>query len=148
MFYEIPEQFIREPVFIGPLGIAEDPVEGVRVGLFDPSEGGLERLADVDCDFSYILPMAIFGNLEAIVFGEECRFLVSVKLIECCLVLFVMDIGETLEEQERENIGLEVCRIDRSLEEPSGFPQVGFELGEGDLGGHTFQKTDRPHSRG
>jgi hypothetical protein len=43
------------------------------------------------------------------------------------LVLFVTDIGETLEEQEREDIGLEVRRIDRSLEEPSSFPQVGFE---------------------
>jgi hypothetical protein len=64
------------------------------------------------------------------------------------LVLFVMDIGETLEEQEREDIGLEVCRIDRALEEPCGFPKVGFELGEGDLGGHTFRRTDRRHSRG
>jgi hypothetical protein len=25
---------------------------------------------------------------------------------------------------------------------------VGFELGEGDLGGHTFRRTDRRHSRG
>jgi hypothetical protein len=25
---------------------------------------------------------------------------------------------------------------------------VGFELGKGDLGGHTFRRTDRRHSRG
>jgi hypothetical protein len=93
VFNEIPEQFVGESVFVGPLGIAEDAVEGMRVGLFDPSEGGLESLADVDCNFSYILPVAVFGDLEAIVFREECRFLVSFKFIKGYLVLFVMDIG-------------------------------------------------------
>jgi hypothetical protein len=40
-----------------------------------------------------------------------------------------MHIREPLEEQEREDVGLEVRRIHRSLQKPRGFPEVGFELG-------------------
>ncbi len=48
--------------------------------------------------------------------------------------LLVVDIAQTLEEQQREDELLVVARVDRAPEEDGGAPEVGFELLLGDAG--------------
>jgi hypothetical protein len=63
---QILEQGIGQAVLVGPLGIAEDAIEGVRVGLFDFAHGALERIADVGGDGAHVVPVAVIRNLEAV----------------------------------------------------------------------------------
>jgi hypothetical protein len=39
-----------------------------------------------------------------------------------------VNVGDAFEEQEGENVGLEISRINRAPENIGGFPEVGFEL--------------------
>jgi hypothetical protein len=43
-----------------------------------------------------------------------------------------MHVREALEEQEREDVSLEVCRIYRTAQDVGGFPEMRFELIESD----------------
>src|ERR1019366_4674512 len=45
-----------------------------------------------------------------------------------------MHIRDALEEQQREHVGLEICRIHRPAQNVRRFPQVGFKLTEGNCG--------------
>ena len=47
-------------------------------------------------------------------------------------MLLIVDIRKPLEEQQREDLGLEVRRIHRPFQVPRGLPEGGRELGEGD----------------
>jgi hypothetical protein len=52
-----------------------------------------------------------FRYLEAVVLGEERRFLIAFELLQRGRVLLIVNIREALEEQQREDVGLEVRRI-------------------------------------
>lgn len=55
--------------------------------------------------------MAVFRNLEAVVFSEQRRFLIAIELLECGRMLLVMYIRDALEEEQRKDVALEVRRI-------------------------------------
>ena len=132
MLDQVAQQRVGEAIFVGPLGVAEDAVERFRVRLLDAAQGGLQRLPDIGGHRSHIAPVAAFWHLEAVVLGEAGVFLVAPGFLQRRLVLLVMHVGEALEEQEREDVGLEVRRIHRPAQDVGGFPEVRFELIEGD----------------
>ena len=77
---EVAQQRVGEAVLVGPLRVAEDAVERFRVGLLDSAHGLLQRLPDIRRHCSHVAPMAIVGNLEAVVLREEGVFLVAAGL--------------------------------------------------------------------
>jgi hypothetical protein len=79
--------------------------------------------------------MAInFGDLEAVVLREERVFFVAARLGEGGLVFLVVDIGDTFEKQEGEYVGFEIGGVHRAAENVGSFPEVGFELAQGEGG--------------
>lgn len=74
------------------------------------------------------------GNLEAVVLRKQRGFLIPVELLQRRSVFLVMDIRETFEEQQRKDVGLEVRRIHRPTQDVCSFPEVRFELGNGNDG--------------
>ena len=82
MLNQITEQFVRQTVFVGPLGIAEDPIERLWVGFFNFTHRPLECFADVGCLLANVVPVASLGNLKAVVLREQGVLLIAVGLIE------------------------------------------------------------------
>ena len=132
MLDKVAQQRVGEAVFVGPLGVTKDAVERFRVRLLDATQGGLQRLPHIGSHCSYITPVTTFWHLEAVVLREASVFLVAPGFLQRCLVLLIMHVGEALEEQEREDVGLEVRRIHRPAQDIGGFPEMRFELIEGD----------------
>ncbi|MNJ38948.1 hypothetical protein D3C77_338080 [compost metagenome] len=46
--------------------------------------------------------------------------------------LVIPDVANTLEEQQREDVGLEISCIYRTAQDVRGLPEVAFELTKGD----------------
>lgn len=84
----------------------------------------MQRMADISALGPDILPMAAFRNLEAVVLGELGEFHVAAGIFQGNGILFVIDIGEPLEEQQRKDIGLEIDRIDRTAQNVGGLPEM------------------------
>lgn len=55
---QVLEQPIAELLFVAPISRSKDPEEGIRIGPFDFPHSFLKSRAYVDCDFSYVIPMA------------------------------------------------------------------------------------------
>ena len=130
---EVAEQRIGQAILVGPRRIAEDAVKGLRVGLLDPAHGLLQRLADVGRDHAHIAPVAILRNLEAVVLRELGIFLVTAGFRQRRRIFLVIHIRDALEEEQREDVGLEIGRIHRAAQDIRGLPEVGFKLAKGKL---------------
>ena len=76
--------------------------------------------------------MATIGNLETVGFGEQGQFGIA-RVGNDLFVFFVPDIADALEEQQREDVGLEVSRVHRATKDVGRLPEVGFKSGQADL---------------
>ena len=72
-----------------------------------------------------------FGNLKAVVLRELGIFLVTARFRQGRRVFLVIDIRDSLEEEQREDVGLEVGGIHRAAQDVRGLPEVGFKLAKG-----------------
>ena len=129
---QIAQHGVGEPVLVGPLSIAEDAVELVRVGRFDGTHGRLEGAAYVSVDLADFVPVSIGRHLEAVVFREQCKVLVPAGITQGSDRFLVEYVAEAFVEEQREDELLVVARVDGSPEEHSRAPEVGFELLLGD----------------
>ena len=73
MLDQVAQHGVREAVFVGPLRVAEDAVELVRVGGLDGAHGGLKRLADVLGRLPHVAPVGFLRDLEAVVLRDRRR---------------------------------------------------------------------------
>jgi hypothetical protein len=80
---------------VPPLGVAKDAVERFGVRLLDAVHRSLQRLTDVRGYHPNIGPMAVVGDLETIMLREQRVLLVVTGLDQCCLVVFIVYIGDT-----------------------------------------------------
>ena len=128
MLDQVAEQRVGQAILVGPLRIAEDAVERLRVRLLDAAHRLLQRLADVGGDRAHVVPVAALGDLKAVVLRELGVFLVAAGFRQRGLVFLVVHIGDALEEEQREDVGLEVGGIDRAAQDVRGFPEMGFKL--------------------
>ena len=87
MFDEVGELAVGQLVLVGPARVAENPVEGVGVGLLDLPERGLQSSADVVGVTAHVFPKAARWDREAVVLGEEREFVVPTRLVEGLRVL-------------------------------------------------------------
>ena len=131
MVDQVPQQGVRQPLLVRPLGIAEDAVQGLRVGLLDSPHRLLQGLPDIRRHVPDIGPVAALGDLEAVVLREQRVFFVAAGLVQGSLVFLVVDIRNAFEEQQREDVGLEVRGIHGTAQDVRRFPQVGFQLAQG-----------------
>ena len=85
---------------------------GVR--LLDATQSILERLPDILGDFARVPPVTAIRHLETVVFWKQGGFLVTIELLHRRIVFLIMHVRDALEEQEREDVGLEIGGIDRA----------------------------------
>ena len=129
---QVFEQGIRQPLLVRPLGIAEHAVKGIGVCFLDLPHRALEGTTDIARLGANVIPVAVFRDLEAVRLRKPGQLFVA-GFIDDLLVLLVPDVADALEEQQREDVGLEVSRIHRAAQDIGGLPEVTFELAEGDL---------------
>ena len=70
------------------------------------------------------------GDLEPVILRELGVFLVAAGFRQRGLIFLVMHIGDALEEQERENVGLEISGIHRPAQDVGRLPEMRFELAQ------------------
>ncbi|MDB6132767.1 MAG: hypothetical protein JWM59_1010 [Verrucomicrobiales bacterium] len=78
--------------------------------------------------------MTVLGDLEPIILRKQRRLLIPIERCQSGLMLLIVDIGETFEEQQRKDVALEIRRIHRPAQDVGGLPQMGFELGQSQHG--------------
>lgn len=90
MLNQVAQERIGKPLLVRPLGIAEDAVERLGVGLLDPAHGRLKSLAHVARDRANVTPVAAVRNLEAVVLRKQRVLVVATGLRQRCLALLVV----------------------------------------------------------
>ena len=73
-------------------------------------------------------------DLEAVVLGEGGEVEIAAGKLERLGELLVVDVGDPLEEEQREDVALEVGLIDRAAQDVRRTPKMLLELGERELG--------------
>src|SRR4029453_8306540 len=136
MLDQVAQHGVREAVFVGPLGVAKDAVELVRIGSLDGAQGILQGAANIRGGLTHPAPMSLGWNLEAVVLWEEGELLILIGLGQPGPRLFVEHVAQALVEQQRKDKLLVVASIDGAAQERSGAPEVGFELLLGDTSAH------------
>jgi hypothetical protein len=53
--------------------------------------------------------------------------LVATRFLESCGYLLIVDIGDTLEKEQRENIRFEICRVNWPSQDVGCLPKVSFQ---------------------
>jgi len=81
-------------------------------------------MADIGALGPDIFPVAALRNLETVVLGKPGKFHVAVGLFQGHGILLVIDIREPFEEQQREDVGLEICRVDRTAQDIGCLPKM------------------------
>ena len=71
--------------------------------------------------------MRSFGNGEAVI-GGRSRVALILSLLEGLAVVFVPDVREPLEEEQREDVLLVIAGIDEPTQQRGCAPEVGLEL--------------------
>ncbi|EDZ66495.1 hypothetical protein NOC27_3175 [Nitrosococcus oceani AFC27] len=69
-------------------------------------------MADIGAFGTDLLPVTAFQHLEAMVLRELRKLRIPFGLFQGGSEFFVVDIGDSLEEQQGEDIGFEISRID------------------------------------
>ena len=111
-------------LLVAPVAGAEDAVEGVGVDPLDLLHGVLEGGADVLGGGADVVPVAAVGDLEAVLVLE-----ILAVLLDHPGVLFIPDIADPLEEEQRQDVALPVGPIDRrAAQDVGGFPEVGLDV--------------------
>jgi hypothetical protein len=76
--------------------------------------------------------VAAVRDLEPVVLGKERVLLVALGFGQRYRVLLVVRIGNALEEEQREDVGLEIGGVYGAAQNIRGFPQMGLDLTERD----------------
>jgi hypothetical protein len=80
-----------------------------------------------DATVRTIIPVAALEDLKTIVLRKLCILLVAVGLIKSRLIFLVMNIRDTLEEEQWKHVGFEVSCVYRASQDVRRFPKVGLE---------------------
>ena len=82
MLNEVAKQRIRQPILVGPLRIAKDAIELVRVGLLNGPHSRLQRLADIVGGLPHLEPVRVLRNLEAVILRVRSESLIPAGLLQ------------------------------------------------------------------
>ena len=129
MFDQFSQHLIGQAFLIGPLGVAENAVQGIGIGLFNSPQGilnGLSHMFDAGAGFA---PVRLIRNLKTVLFGQGGIFLIPVRFLQRGGKLLIIHITKALIEQQRENILLVVSGVDIAAQQGCRSPKVGFQSG-------------------
>ena len=140
---EVCQRGVGEQVLVAPVAVAEHAGQGVGVGGLDGAHGLEDRGTDVLGDAADVVPVAAVRDGEAVILGEVGQVLVAVDL-QGGGVLFVVDVGDPLEEDEREDVLLVVAGVDQAAQHDRGAPQVGLQFALADAR-RAHADTPSPH---
>ena len=117
---QVLEQLVGQPVLVGPLGVAEHPVQMLLIRRLYAAHGVGKRRAHVLGGAAHGRPMAVVGDLKAMLVGK-----ILAVVDKHCGVLFVPHVANPLEEQQRQDVRLPVGAVDRATaQDVGGLPQV------------------------
>ena len=121
---EILQDLVGEHLAVAPVGSAEHAIERVRVRALDLTHGVRERGADVGRRFADVAPVAALRDVEAVHLGEVDRIGVTEERRGVSRLL-VPDVGDALEEQQRQDVRLPVGAVHGTAAEDLGaFPEM------------------------
>ena len=124
---QLAQHVVRQAVLVGPLGIAEDSVQGVGVGRLNGPQGILDGLAHVLDLGAGGLPVSVLRDLEAVLFGQRGVFLIAAGFLQRIGQFLVIHVAQALVEQQREDELLVVPGVDVAAQQGGRAPEVGFE---------------------
>ena len=127
---QVGELAVGQLVLVGPVGVAEDAVQRLGVGLLDLPERGLQRRADVLGVVAHVAPQAALGDREPVVLGERGELVVPAGLRQRLLVLLEVHVADPLEEHQREDVRLEVGLVDAAAQQVGRPGQVLLQLAQ------------------
>ena len=128
MLDQLAQHAVRQAVLVGPLGIAENPIQGVWVRRLNGPQGILNGLAHVLDLGTGGLPVGVLRDLEAVLFGKRGVFLIAAGFLQRIGQFLVVHIAQALVEQQREDELLVVPGVDGAAQQDGRAPEVGFEL--------------------
>lgn len=91
---------------------------------------GLELLPNIGGLLPDIFPVTPVRDLEAMVFGKMLAV-----IVDCPLTLILIDIRDTLEEQQWEYVRLEIGCIYWAARNIRGFPEICFQFRQSNRNG-------------
>ena len=127
VFDQICLRGVREQV---PLPQSPSPNTPGRVsGLADSmARIALTTVAPMSLgDAADVVPVAAVRDGEPVIFGQIGQVFVAVDL-HGGGVLFVVDVGDPLEEDKREDVLLVIAGVDQAAQNDRGTPQVGLQF--------------------
>ena len=130
MLDEVSQQRVGEPLFVCPLGVTKNTVECFRICLLDTAHRFMERLPQIGSYSSNVLPTASFRYLEPEVLSELRIFLVPAGFFYGVLIFLFMHVRDSLEEEKREDVGLEVRCIHRPAQDIGCLPKMRLKFRE------------------
>src|SRR5215831_17895330 len=136
MLDQVAQHGVREAIFVGPLGVAKDAVELVRIGGLDGTQDILQGAANIRGGLTHPASINLGWNLEAMVLWEEGELLIPIGLGQRGPRLLVEHVAQALVEQQRKDELLVVASVDGAAQERGNTPAVGFELLLGDASAH------------
>ena len=127
VFNQILEELIRQAILIGPLGVAKDAIKVLLVGSLHSTHGVRECCADVLGSSAHIVPVGALRKLKAVLVVK-----ILAVLSDHGVVLFMPLVADPLEKQQWQDVRLPITAINRAAaEDVGGFPEMGYQLGEG-----------------
>jgi len=125
---QVEQRRLGQLVLVAPGHVAEDAGERFGVGLLDAVEDLLQGHAHVLGHPAQVGPVAAVGNGEAVVVGLDLGVEAVTPLGRGGDVLGIPRVADALVEQQREDVRLEVRRVDRPPQRARGGPQPALEL--------------------
>lgn len=141
VLYELAQQMVGQAVLVGPRRVAEDAVEGIRVGLLDGAQGVLNAFADLPDLRAHDAPVGFGRDLEAVLLWKLRVPLVAAGIREGLGTLLIVDVAQALVEEQREDELLVLPRVDGAAQQGRRAPQVRLQLG---LGNAISPRADSP----
>ena len=123
---QVLERGVRHLRLVGPRRVAENAGETFRVDRLDGTERAPQRPAHVARRPADVGPVGAGRDDEPVV-GRRLRVALVAGLVEGVAVLLVPDVGEALEEEQREDVLLVVAGVDQAAQEVGGAPEVRFQ---------------------
>jgi len=108
MLDEVDKEPVREAILVRPLGIPEDAVEVFLIGALDRPKAGLDLQPYIGRGGPDIVPVTALRDDEAVKLGQSGIVLIALRLLQRGLIFLVIDIGDALEKEHREDVGLEI----------------------------------------
>lgn len=105
---------IRKTIFVGPLGVAENVEQSIRIGLFYAALGCLQRVASIHGFFTNLVPVTTFRHLETVIFRKRGIFNIAARFCQGGLKFLIIRITDALEEEQQKDIGFKIGGIHRA----------------------------------